>query len=166
MQQADDLVFQLAEAEVSLSQKVARSAGRVQKSQRRQLFLKGFQLALALVVHRDLLDFVQLAAQAVQKQRVDHLVDVLDGSVVHPAGAAGLGVEGALEHCAEDGGADVPPVEVLADVVQQQVDDLLVEPRDLDALIREQAAVHIGEGCQLVLHVRVAVGFFGVQHPE
>ena len=119
-----------------------------------------------MVVHRDLLDFVQLAAQAVQKQRVDHLMDVLDGGVVHPAGAAGLGVEGTLEHRAEDGGTDVPPVEVLTDVIQQQVDDLLVEPRDLDALISEQAAVHIGKGYQLVLHVGVAVGFFGVQHPE
>ena len=36
----------------------------------------------------------------------------------------------------------------------------------LSALVCEQAAVHIGEGGQLVLHVGVAVGFFGVQHPE
>ena len=166
LQQTDDLIFQLAEAEVSLSQKVARAAGGVQKDQGSQLFLEGFQPALAGGIDGDVFDLVQLAAQAAQKQRVDHLVDVLDGGVVHPARAAGLGVQGALEHRAEDGGADVPPVEVLADVVQQQVDDLLVEPRNLDTLIREQSAVHIGEGGQLVLHVGVAVSLFGVQHPE
>ena len=75
-------------------------------------------------------------------------MDVLDAGVVHPAGAAGVRVQGALEHGAEDGGADGGPVKVLAGLGEQKAFQLLGKGRDLDVLIGEQAAVDIGEGGQ------------------
>ena len=98
--------FQLPQGQVSLCQKVARAAGRVEERQARQLALKCAQLSLAGLIYGDLLDFFQLRAQVVQKQWINDLVDVLDAGVVHPAGAPGVRVQGALKHRSENGGAD------------------------------------------------------------
>ena len=80
--------------------------GFVQEGEPRQLGLELPQLLVPGLVHGDGLDGVQLGPEVVQEQGVDDLVDVLDGGVVHPAGAPGLLVQGALKDGAEDGGAD------------------------------------------------------------
>ena len=88
---------------------------------------------------------------------------------MHAAGAPGLRVQGALENGAEDGGADVGPVEVLAGLREEQVIDLLVEGGDLDVLVGEKAAVHIGEGGQqriVVPEIGVPLVLRLVQDPE
>lgn len=119
--------------------------GFFQEGQRRQLVLERFEAALAHALHRRLPDLIQLSAQLVQEQRVDHLMDILDGGIVHPALAPSFRVQRGFKHRAEYGGADLAPVEVLAGLGQQQFIDRFIEGWNLDIFIREQAAVDIGE---------------------
>ena len=91
-QTADDLVLQAAQGDIGFRQKVAAAASRVKEGQPCQLLLEGVELHRAGANHADFADFLQLLAQRVQEQRVNDLVDVLNGGVMHTAAAAGLRV--------------------------------------------------------------------------
>ena len=85
-------------------------------------------------------------------------MDVFDAGVVHAAGAAGLGVEGAFEDGAEDGGGDLAPVEIVACLGEEELLHVFVELGDLDIFPGEEAAVDVGEVQQDL--VQIGIAFF------
>ena len=102
------------------------------------------------------IDGCEFSSQAIKEERVDDLVDVGDGRVVHPAFAARLGVERRFEDRAEDDRRDARPVELLAAFAQHKVEDFVVEGGDFD-FAAEEAAVDIGEGGQVGFEIGVAL---------
>ena len=115
-----------------------------QEGRRRQLVLERPQAGVALARDRDFEDAVEFRAQGVEEERVDDFVDVLDGGVVHAAGAAGLGVERALEDGAEDGRRDFRPVEAQGGFPQDGFAQAVRELRDFHGA-GEERAVDVGE---------------------
>ena len=93
-------------------------------------------------------------------------MDIFNAGVVHPTGAPGLRVQSALKNRTKNGGANFRPVEVLAGLVDNQVNNLFIQTGDDDAFIREQAPIHIGECCKVIIHVGVSLFRFGIQHLE
>jgi len=85
---------------------------------------------------------------------------------VHTSGAAGVGVEGAFEDGAEDGGGDVAPVEIVAGFGKEEFLDGLVELGYLDVFLGEETAVDVGEVEEDGLFVRAAFFFGGVEDAE
>ena len=109
-------------------------------------------------------DTVELGREIVEEERVDDLVDVPDGGVVHASLAALVVAEGLLHQRAEDDGADGAPVEPVAGREQgfaYQVGELW----NLDAF-GEQAAVDVREAFEVVLQILVALVERGVQDVE
>ena len=92
-------------------------------------------------------------------------MDVLDGRVVHAARSTGLGIQRALEDRAEDGGADVLPVELGGRFLEQDEARVLVELWD-DDLILEEAAVDVREGSEIGVEVVVAFLPGHLEHAE
>ena len=137
VQQGDRLIFKPPQRNIGFGEEVPGTAGRVQKFQPCQLPLKCLQFGLTGFFHRHRRNFRKLRLQAVQKQRVDYLVDILNAGVVHPTGAPGFRVQSALEHGTENGGADSGPIEVLTAPVQNQVDYLIAQAGDGNILISE-----------------------------
>ena len=88
---------------------IARAAGRIEHPDLRHALAQVEQLAR--VVAR----FLQLRAQVVEEQRIEHLQDVRHAGVVHAERAALLVLGDRLDHRAEDVGVDLRPVET-ADV--------------------------------------------------
>lgn len=84
---------------------------------------------------------------------------------MHSAGAAGLGVQGRLEHPAEDRGADARPVGLPWDVEQENQANVVGEVGDLDH-IAEQAAIDVREALEILVEVGVALGDRGVEDGE
>ena len=166
LQVLDDAQLQLSQADVGLGEEVVAAGGRVEKRQLGELLLEDAQLGVARPLHLLALDGGKLGLQVVQEQRVDDLVYVLHAGVVHAPRPAGIGIEGALEGGAEDGGADVLPVEPGRRLGQQILPDLLCELRDDDALVGEQPAVDVREGEQLGVLVRIAQVVGRVQDAE
>lgn len=108
----------------------------------------------------------ELAAQGVEEEGVDDAVYVLHAGVVHPAAAARVGVEGALEEGAEDGGRDAAPVEIVARVLEEQGHDFGREAGYLDVRLGKEAAVDVGEGQESLPLVGVAPGGGRVEDAE
>ena len=92
-------------------------------------------------------------------------MDVLDGRVMHAAGAAGGGIQRALKDGAEDGGADQAPVKIVAGALEYEVPDLVADAGDFD-VAGEHAAVDIREGKEFLVLVRIAVFRFLVEDAE
>ena len=93
-------------------------------------------------------------------------MDVLDRSVVHAAAAPCFGVQCTLKNRAENCGADLAPIKVFARAAQKDVHDLIVELRDLDVLVRKQAAVYIWERSQDVVKIGISILGLCVEHFE
>ena len=66
-QQGQRLIFQLAQGQIGFRKKITASTGRVQKGQSCQLSLKSGETAFTSFGHSDLLDFLQLRPQIIQK---------------------------------------------------------------------------------------------------
>lgn len=143
----EHIVFQASKRQVGLGEEVARAARGVEELEAGELLAETAQGVLPLARRHALLraDGIELFLQAVQEQRVYHLVDVLGAGVVHAARAAGLRVQGGLEDAAEDGGADLRPVGLLGHLEQELELDLVGEVGDL-GFLREQPPVDVGEG--------------------
>ena len=124
------------------------------------------QLVLPCLLDGNRFDGVKLGRQGIKEQRVNNLMDILNAGVVHTAAATGFGVQGAFKDCTEDGGGNLGPVEILAGIGQQQVNDFLSELGDNDILVSEQTTVDVRESCQIIIHIRVAVCHLGVQHTK
>lgn len=105
--QAQGVVFEAAQADISLGEEVATAAGRVEEGEAGEFILIGFQRLLTLLLYGDLLDGVEFLAQRVEKQRVDDFMNVLDRGIVHAAGSACFRVQRTLEHSPKDGWADL-----------------------------------------------------------
>ena len=166
LQILDDAQLQLAQADVGLGKEVVAAGRRVEKRQPGELLLEDAELGLPGLFHLLALDGGELGLQVVQEQRVDDLVYVLHAGVVHAPRPAGIRVQRALESGAEDGGADVLPVEPGRCLGQQVLPDLLRELRDDDALVGEQPAVDVREVEQLGVLVGVAQVVGRVQDAE
>ena len=78
-------------------------------------------------------------------------MDVLNGGIVHAATASGLWIQGGFKYGTKDGRADLRPVEILAGLTQQQVNDFLRKPGDNDIFICEQTTVNIGKSRQIFI---------------
>ena len=92
-------------------------------------------------------------------------MDIFDAGVMHAAAAPGLRVQSALEHCAENGGADLRPVQVLTHIFQNQVHDLVRQTGDFNIPF-EEAAVHVGEVQQLLILIGIAICFRRVENAK
>ena len=131
--------------------------------------MKALELQFAGTWHRLRFDGAELRFQIVQEQRVDDLVNVFDGGVVHSALAPGLRVQGGFKYRAENGGADFRPVKVLGGVTDQQIEDFLRNDGNFDVFIAEQAAVYIGkrgQGGVVLRQIRVALRHGLIQDAE
>ena len=106
---------------------------------------------------------LELGAQVVHEQRLDHLEDVLLGRVVSALGAAFRRVHHRLEQRAEDRGRDVRPVEAAG--VQQRPPHRRVERQHPQVLL-EQVAVDVGEPGQVLVERRRAPVLRRVEHFE
>ena len=112
------LVLQPPQRQVGLGEEIAATAGGVKERQACQFLAIGIEAFHALLLDFLLKNRVELVAQIVQEKRVDDLVDVLDAGIMHAAAAARLGVKGALEHGAEDGGRNLAPVKIQRSILQ------------------------------------------------
>ncbi len=83
-------------------------------------------------------------------------MDVLDGGIVHPTGAAGFGIEGTLKHGPEDCGAYLRPVKIVGCALEDEGADFIVDSGYLD-VPGEHSAIDIGEHRQAFIHVGVSV---------
>ena len=160
-----DPVLHPADRDVGLCEEVARAAGRVEEGQRGEPVPEVHKGAPPRCGHLDVQNLPEFLFQSVQKERVDDLMNILDAGVVHPSGTPCLGVERAFKDGSEDGRADSRPVESEAHPVQQQVSDLLREPRNLD-LASEKPPVHIRERGEVLRHVGIPVLRLRVQGLE
>ena len=106
-------ILKLAQGKVAFSEEVAAAACWVEHVYACEFSLERAQPHFAIALHAVAFNRRKLGAQIVQEQRVNNLVDVLNTGVVHTARAPRGGVQSALEGRAEDGGADVTPVEAL-----------------------------------------------------
>lgn len=115
-QVGDDAVLQFAQPQIRFGQEVARTARRIEEVQRGEPVLERFEPVLAGPLAKRLVvfDTVELGREIVEEERVDDLVDVPDGGVVHASLAALVVAEGLLHQRAEDDGADGAPVEPVA----------------------------------------------------
>ena len=164
---AEQVVLDLAQAQEGFREEVPAAGGGVEEAQRGEFVLELGERRAAVFAQLDLAEFCVFALEFVEEQRGDDLVDVLDAGVVHPAGAARFGVQGALEDGAEDGGADLAPVELVAAVVEDEADDLLVERRHfLRPAVAEQAAVDVGKCGRGGFVKGIAFRFRRVKHGE
>ena len=150
----DDSVLDGAQLPVRLGKEVARAACRVADGDGGHLVVQPRQGLLALGSCLLALGLVQFVPQLVEEERLEAALDVLDARVVHAPGVAGLGVQRALEHAAEDDARDLAPVEVLRRVGDGP-EDLRGHLRDDDGGVGEQTAVHVGEGREVLVHVLV-----------
>ena len=107
-----------------------------------------------------------LSLQIVEEERVYDLMDIFNAGIVHTTGAAGLRIQSAFKDCAENRGADGRPVKILTGTGQQQVNDLIAQAWDLDVLIGKQAAVDVGERCQIIVKIAVAPVGLLVEYTE
>ena len=133
---AIDLGLDLAHLLVGDDKEVARAAGRVEHPDFRHAVAQVQQLAR--VVARRL----QLGAQVIEEERVQHFQDVRHAGVVHAEDRTLLLIRDGLDHRAEDVGVDARPVQI-ADVQQVGARDL-GKPRHIGAA-REEPAVDIGK---------------------
>ena len=85
---------------------------------------------------------------------------------MHAAASAGFGVQCAFKNRTEDGGADFRPVKTNACINQKELSDFIGEHRNLNFLICEKSAVHIGESGKFGFEVWVAVCRFGIKNFE
>ena len=85
---------------------------------------------------------------------------------MHAAASAGFGVQCAFKNRTEDGGADFRPVKTNACINQKELSDFIGEHRNLNFLICEKSAVHIGESGKFGFEVGVAVCRFGIKDFE
>ena len=92
-------------------------------------------------------------------------MDILYRRVVHTSRASRLGVEGTLEHAAEDGGRNLAPVEVERGVLQERVAQLVGELRNV-YLLGEETAIGIREGGEVWAQVLASLVSRGVEHFE
>lgn len=129
-----------AKAEVRFGQEIIGACCRIQAYDGRELMLECIELVPLRFRLRDLTDVLKLRFQIIEEQRVNDLVNVLDGCVVHATGAARFRIQRRLKYGAEDGRADVLPVEALRRSLQNQRPDLSIELRYLDRLVRKKAA--------------------------
>ena len=166
VKEGDGFVLQPPEGDIGFGEEVPGAAGRVQEFQASQFPLKCLQFGLAGPIYRDSGNFLKLCFQPVQEQRVNDLVDVLNGCVVHPAGAPGFRVQCAFKDSAEDGRRNIAPVEVLAGTAENEVDHFIAQARYLNILVREQTAVDIGECRQIIVQILVPLRNILVQHSK
>ena len=157
VKQPENVVLQTPQGKIRLRKEVAGTAGRVEKFQASQLGLKGPQPSAPglHLLHGG--NFGKFLFEAVQKQGINHLVNIFNAGVVHPSRAAGLRIQSTLKHGAENGGADVGPVKVLAGFVQNQVHNRFVQPGNGHGFIRKQPTVDVRKRGQILVHVGVAV---------
>ena len=141
----------MAKLDVAFGEEVARPARRIEYLETRKLVLERPEQEDALLLDPLALDLRELGLQIIEKERVDHLVDVLDAGVVHAASTSRLRIQGALERRTEDGGADAGPIELLGGLPKKRFLDLLGELRNDDVLALEQVTVDIGKGSQPVV---------------
>lgn len=152
----NDTVLDRAQLAVRLCEEVAGATGGISDFDFRDLVVQRLEHLPTLRPGPLSLRRVELGPQIVEEQRSQAALDVLDARIVHPASMAGFGVQGALEHAAEDNARDLAPVEA-ARCVLDRVGDLLGHLGDDDGLVGEQAAIDVGESRNIVVCVFVAL---------
>ena len=161
----DHLVLEPSQRQVGLGEKIARAARGVEKNKRGQLVLKFVQSLETAFKYRLVGDVGQLALEAIEKQRVDHLVYVFDRGIVHAARPTGDSIEGALKHATKDGGRNLRPVEVERCMLQQHLPHLLGKRRHVD-LLGKEPAIGVREGGQVGTQILAATLDRGVERVE
>ena len=139
------LGLDLAHLLVGDDEEIARSAGRIEHPDLCHAVSQIEQFAAIVAC------FLQLLAQVVQEQRVQHLQDVRHAGVVHAERSALLIIGDRLDHAAEDIGVDLFPVKP-ADM-QQIAARHTAKARNLNTA-RKQRAVDIGKGIGVGRDVR------------
>ncbi len=112
---------------------------------------------------RERLGGLELGVEVVEEEGLDDAEDVLLAGVVGAEVAALLGVHDALEHGAEDGRADLAPVDEGGG--EEGVAHLAGEAGGADG-IGEEAAVDVGEALEVGVEDRLALVFGGVEDLE
>ena len=159
------LDFQQAQLAVGQHQEVAAAAGRIKEGQRGQLVVQRLQPGLAV------LGGGEFVAQIVHAQGIEHAQDVALAGVVRAEFTAGrlaafvgrVRFEHALEHGTENGRGNAAPIQI--DTAHEHGAQRSVEGGNAGAL-GEQAAIDIGESCQVVVEGGLALGPGGVEHVE
>ena len=128
--------------------------------------MKLTQLCVPCALHSYGLYLFKLSFQGIKKQRIYHLMYVLNTGIVHTTGASGLGVESAFKDSAEDGGAYDGPIEVRTGAGNDKLYYFLVQSGNYNALISKEAAVDVRKGQQVIVQIGVALVRLGVQHLE
>ena len=85
---------------------------------------------------------------------------------MHPAGAPGFRVQCAFKDSSEDGRRNIAPIKILAGAAEYEVNHFIPKSGYLNVLVCKQAAVDIGERCQVVIQVLVPLGYILIQYPE
>ena len=91
-------------------------------------------------------------------------MDVLDACVMHSSLTAGFGVQGTFKYRTENRRGYFAPVEGSA-VVHDDIHDFFVEIRNLNVLVGEKPAVHVGKRRKLGV-VLVTIFGLGVESLE
>ena len=159
----DGLVLQSAEAGIGFRQEITRPTSRIQELQTCELVLEFGRSRLLRPDHFLGLDIGKFSFQVVQEERVDDLVDILQGGIMHAAGPAGIRVQGRLEYGAEDGRRYQAPVKIVAGPLQDEGSYLFRDSRNLD-IPGEHTSADERECCQFLVHVWITVFRSGVQH--
>ena len=128
--------------------------------------MEGFQLLLALILRLFLLNLGKLVAQIIKEQRVNNLMNIFYGGIVHTTAAASFGVQGAFENSAKDGGANQAPIKISASAGQKQLTYFVSKLGNFNVFFCKKATVHIREGYQILIQIWIALFPFGIQYLE
>ena len=156
-----NFIFQFAEAEISFSQEVAGAASGVKKFQRGDFILQGEQGGGA-IFNLLTLGKLEVVAQIVKEQRVNHFANIFFGGVKHAACALAIFLaESRFKHCAENRRANLVPAEIFprierADTGGRVADGSII--RGEIYLFVEQPAVDVREIFQRVAQICAGIG--------
>ena len=164
---ANDLVLQLAKTEIGFRQEIARTASRIEEGQGRQLVMKRIQPLILGRQRFNGANLSQFVLEIIKEQGVDHLVDVLDGRVVHSAFPACHRIQRRLENRTENGRTDPTPVKAFACLIKQKGDHLRREIGNFKGLgIGKQTAVDVWKCSKLSVEISVALIDWSIEHFE
>ena len=166
----EDIVLELAELDESFGEEIAGAAGGVEKSQRRNFILKFLERATTILLGLAL-GGVKLVVKFVEEKRLDELMNVVAGGVMHAARSTCVGIEVGLEKGAENGGIDGEPTESFiglgrAGLERDAVRGDVIEGRQVERVAVEKPAVDVGKLLELRAERWSAAVGRGVEHGE